>query len=199
MTFKLISTLSLSVMTNPAKGLKEVFSNNSKYIVPLFLLAGGSQAWQNLIYLPKGSIIWSSVFFATLMYVSTAWLLYCLFTALLNYISKFFGGTGNFKDLLTVFAWSMLPIIFVLIGYLILLPFMGEKLFSLQVDGGSGILFNSLLVIKFLAIIWSLIILFRGLVLIHNLTYFRAASSIIIVIVIFSLLRAFAQNILHLF
>lgn len=161
----------LTVLVNPTKTFKIIFENNIKHIAALFIIGSIWSFTQVFWKLDSGIILWSSIQINLLIYLSLGWVLFTFTSFAMYYGSKLLNGGSSIYQNKTVLAWSFLPGVFFIVGYVLVIAIFGiEIVTNTYINPTFSLVRNTIDIFKVITGLWSCYILIKGMSYINNFT-----------------------------
>lgn len=176
------------IWTHPRETIRNIVRFNPKYrFIILSFLYGLPMLfyWAQTFSLGQSTSAMGIVIGAVVLATFAGMLTMTIMSGLILWTGKWIGGKSTYYPIRATLAWSSIPNIFEIIIWAILIYFFREGLFlnDFPQEGlSSGLLFFTfgLLMIQFALIIWSLIILVKGLGEVQKFSAWKALLNVVI-------------------
>jgi hypothetical protein len=199
-----------TIWTSPRSTIQQIVQKNPNHrlwwLATIYGFASLCGAMQSI---SMGSFYGPIPIFLIALILAPIWgyVIFAIWSFVVMWTGKLFKGSGQFKEIRAAYAWSCVPMIVSDAVWVILLVLFGSSLFvSPPVEhtllGWPALVLLSLLLLKVVCAIWSLIVYLNALAQVQGFSILRAIGNIIVGAIAFlialgivSMLIAFILNV----
>ncbi len=178
----------LSIWTQPKATMKYIASTNPNRSLWLLSAIYGFPALLSFFQsLYLGYSLRPMALFLLALILSPIWgyVAFSFASFVILWVGKLFKGRGSFQEIRAAYAWSCVPLIVSCFFWVVLMFLFGGRLFISSADNlpftnAEGVLLFSILIVKVVFAVWSLVIYLNALAEVQSFSILKSVGNVLV-------------------